>query len=227
MLEKVGDGMYELLLVEDDATIAEGLIYALEKEGYHASLCRCIGEAKKSIKEHAYDLAILDMQLPDGNAWELTTELNEKKTDIIFLTIVDEEKDIVLAFEEGAVDYITKPFRLGELLARIKRTLKARGSESNSKCIKIGEVRIETEAGRVFAKGEEVELTALEYQLLLMFAENRNILLTRNQILNYIWDNSGNFVEDNTLTVYVKRLREKLGTAINIETVRGVGYRVD
>ena len=140
---------------------------------------------------------------------------------------MDEEEDIVLAFEEGAVDYITKPFRLGELLARIKRTLKARGNGANSKCIEIGEVRIETEAGRVFAKGEAVDLTALEYQLLLMFAENRNILLTRNQILNYIWDNSGNFVEDNTLTVYVKRLREKLGTAINIETVRGVGHRVD
>ncbi len=219
--------MYQLLFVEDDTAIAEGLVYALEKEGYQVFHCKSIDKAKKNIKGNDYDLAILDMQLPDGNARELTAELKGKNTDIIFLTIVDEEKEIVHAFDEGAVDYITKPFRLGELLARVKRTIRARQGKVDEKYLKAGEVTIDTEAGRVYAKGEPVELTALEYQLLLMFAKNRSVLLTRGQILNYIWDNSGNFVEDNTLTVYVKRLRKKLGDAVCIETVRGIGYRVD
>lgn len=146
---------------------------------------------------------------------------------VIFLTIVDDENKIVRAFEDGAADYITKPFRLRELLARVKRTLHANTGDEKSGILSIGKVNVDTTAGKVFIGTEAVELTALEYRLLLIFASNRSQLLTRAQILESIWDEGGNFVEDNTLTVYVKRLREKLGDAIKIETVRGLGYRAD
>ena len=166
------------------------------------------------------------MQLPDGRGSDVGKMLKENGSAVIFLTVEDEESGIVKAFGEGADDYVVKPFRIRELLARIKRTLE-RNKDSKEEFIRIGGVKIDTAAGKVYINDETVELTALEYRLLLIFAGNKGMLLTRNQILEKIWDSAGNFVEDNTLTVYVKRLREKLGDSINIETVRGIGYRVD
>ncbi|MEE1248772.1 MAG: response regulator transcription factor [Lachnospiraceae bacterium] len=218
---------YNILLVEDDAMIASGLMYALEKEGYRALHCKDLKAAKEALLVEKFDLAILDMQLPDGIGFEINDKLKTMDTAIIYLTIVDDEGEIVKAFEMGAADYITKPFRLRELMARIKRTLSEREGGSHSQWVSVGDVRIDTNAGKVFVEEKQIELTALEYRLLLIFAANKSILLTRKQILEQIWDCSGNFVEDNTLTVYVKRLREKLGNAIQIETVRGIGYRVD
>ena len=136
---------------------------------------------------------------------------------------MDDEDEIVRSFDDGAADYITKPFRMGELLARIKRALH---EKDNGEILKMGEAVIDVEAGKVRIKDREISLTALEYRLLLVFAQNQSVLLKREQILERIWDISGNFVEDNTLTVYVKRLREKLGDAVSITTVRGIGYRV-
>lgn len=216
-----------ILLVEDDTMIASGLVYALEQEGYEPVHCKDVKTAYEQLQSGSFDLAILDMQLPDGTGFDVGEALENTNTAIIFLTVVDDETKIVQAFEGGAADYVTKPFRLRELLARVKRTLNGHEGTEKRQLLAIGDVTIDTSAGKVYIGKETVELTALEYRLLLIFAGNRAALLTRAQILESIWDWEGNFVEDNTLTVYVKRLREKLGDAIHIETVRGIGYRAD
>ena len=215
-----------ILIVEDDAMIASGLAYELEREGYAVTHSVDVSGAKSAILNEKFDLAILDMQLPDGTGFEVSEALKDTGTAIIFLTVVDDEGNLVRAFESGADDYITKPFRLRELLARIKRTLSSRAGTERS-ALSIGAVSIDTAAGKAYIGDKLLDLTALEYRLLLTFAVNRGQLLTRTQILESIWDSAGSFVEDNTLTVYIKRLREKLGDAVTIETVRGVGYRVD
>ena len=218
--------MIKLLLLEDDTMIASGIIYALNNEGYEVVHCQKVQLALEQIKSQSFQLAILDMQLPDGNGFEVSEKLKNTNTPVIFLTIVDDEAEIVKAFEEGADDYVVKPFRIRELLARVKRTLQKKNG-AKQEIMVLGRAEIHMDAGKVYADAKQVELTALEYRLLLIFAINRSKLLTRTQILEKIWDMEGSFVEDNTLTVYVKRLREKLGDAICIETVRGMGYRVD
>ena len=168
------------------------------------------------------------MQLPDGTGFDVSEIFQNTATSVIFLTVVDDENTIVRAFDEGAEDYIVKPFRIRELLARVRRILSANiknGEKDN--IIYMGHAAIHTDEAKVYVNDKIIELTALEYRLLLIFASNKGSLLARQQILDKIWDADGNFVEDNTLTVYVKRLREKLGEAIHIETVRGMGYRVD
>ena len=219
--------MKRILLVEDDAIIASGLVYALEQEGYTVVHNKNVNEAKIIISNDKFDLVILDMQLPDGTGFEVRERLANTDTSIIFLTVVDDEGNIVRAFEGGADDYITKPFRLRELIARIKRTLDKRDGTGRSAFLSIGKATIDMTAGKAYIGETLLELTALEYRLLLTFAQNKGQLLSRSQILENIWDSAGNFVEDNTLTVYIKRLREKLSGAVNIETVRGTGYRVD
>lgn len=214
------------MILEDDIMIASGVTYALEAEGYEAIHATDVRSAIEIIGKTTFNLAILDMQLPDGNGFDVSKKLMGKNTPVIFLTVVDDESNIVKAFDEGADDYVVKPFRIRELIARVKRTLEKHSSGSTN-VIEIGSVKVDVKVGKVFVHGKQVELTALEYRLLLIFANNRGTLMTRAQILEKIWDIDGNFVEDNTLTVYVKRLREKLGDAIRIETVRGIGYRVD
>lgn len=218
--------MKQILLLEDDVMIASGVVYALSNEGYGVVHCKDVHSALESLNNQMFHLAILDMQLPDGTGFDVSERLKGTDTDVIFLTVVDEESNIVKAFEEGADDYIIKPFRIRELLARVKRTLQKQCG-TTQEVLTIGKVIIHTNVGKVYIGDEQVELTALEYRLLLIFAMNQSKLLTRSQILENIWDHDGHFVEDNTLTVYVKRLREKLKDAINIETVRGMGYRVD
>ena len=209
--------MSRILLVEDDTMIASGILYALETEGYETNHATGIKDAGSLIEHYNFDLAIIDMQLPDGTGFDVSEIFKNNATSVIFLTVVDDENTIVRAFDEGAQDYIVKPFRIRELLARVRRILSAY----------MGHAAIHTDEAKVYVNDKSIELTALEYRLLLIFASNKGILLTRQQILDKIWDADGNFVEDNTLTVYVKRLREKLGEAIHIETVRGMGYRVD
>jgi len=216
-----------ILIVEDDAMIASGLVYALEHEGYILTHSKSVYEAQNAIASKRFDLAILDMQLPDGTGFDVHEILRGSGTSIIFLTVVDDEGNIVRAFEGGAEDYITKPFRLRELLARVKRTLNAHENPGHSSALSISNVTIDAAAGKVYVGDNLVDLTALEYRLIMTFAQNKGQLLSRNQILENIWDSAGSFIEDNTLTVYIKRLREKLGDAANIETVRGLGYRVD
>lgn len=219
--------LYNILLVEDDAMIASGISYALSTEGYEVVHTDNVADAKRKLNEKTFDMAILDMQLPDGNGFDISDKLQEADTAVIFLTVVDDENTIVKAFDEGAIDYIVKPFRIRELLARVRRVLSLRNSQGEkSNIISIGKISINTDEAKVYVEDTVITLTALEYRLLLIFANNQGMLLARQQILDNIWDVDGNFVEDNTLTVYVKRLREKLGDAINIETVRGMGYRV-
>jgi DNA-binding response OmpR family regulator len=233
----------KILLVEDDAMIASGLVYALEQEGYAVTHGKTVREAQSALANGRFDLALLDMQLPDGTGFDVHETLKSTDTAVIFLTVIDDEGNIVRAFEGGAEDYITKPFRLRELLARVKRTLLTHGGERQITALTLGRVRIDATAGKAYIgagsiggdsdgdsdadAGTLLDLTALEYRLLLTFASNRGQILTRSQILESIWDAAGNFVEDNTLTVYIKRLREKLGDAVHIETVRGLGYRAD
>ena len=220
--------MSRILLLEDDTMIASGILYALESEGYKTNHATRIKDARSLIEHYNFDLAIIDMQLPDGTGFDVSEIFKNNATSVIFLTVVDDENIIVRAFDEGAQDYIVKPFRIRELLARVRRILSANiknGEKDN--IIYMGHAAIHTDEAKVYVNDKSIELTALEYRLLLIFASNKGILLTRQQILDKIWDADGNFVEDNTLTVYVKRLREKLGEAIHIETVRGMGYRVD
>ena len=220
--------MSRILLLEDDTMIASGILYALETEGYETNHATGIKDARSLIEHYKFDLAIIDMQLPDGTGFDVSEIFQNTATSVIFLTVVDDENTIVRAFDEGAEDYIVKPFRIRELLARVRRILSANiknGEKDN--IIYMGRAAIHTDEAKVYVNDKSIELTALEYRLLLIFASNKGLLLTRQQILDKIWDADGNFVEDNTLTVYVKRLREKLGEAIHIETVRGMGYRVD
>ena len=220
--------MSRILLLEDDTMIASGILYALESEGYETNHATRIKDARSLIEHYNFDLAIIDMQLPDGNGFDVSEIFQNTATSVIFLTVVDDENTIVRAFDEGAQDYIVKPFRIRELLARVRRILSVNiknGEKDN--IIYMGHAAIHTDEAKVYVNDKSIELTALEYRLLLIFASNKGLLLTRQQILDKIWDADGNFVEDNTLTVYVKRLREKLGEAIHIETVRGMGYRVD
>ena len=225
--------MKRILLVEDDEIIASGLMYALEQEGYTVTHCKNTRQAFNTVSTKNFKLAILDMQLPDGTGFDVWENLKGTDTVVIFLTVIDDEGNVVKAFEGGADDYITKPFRLRELLARVKRTLNAHGGEGHSSVLTLGGVTVDTAAGKAYIDDILLDLTALEYRLLLTFAQNKGQILTRSQILESIWDSAGNFVEDNTLTVYIKRLREKLGKnansvgGVNIETVRGLGYRVD
>ena len=220
-----------ILLVEDDAMIAHGLVYALEQEGYEVTHCDSVACSLKDMKDSSFDLAILDMQLPDGTGVEVHDALKKAGADtaVIYLTVVDDEGNIVKALEDGAVDYVTKPFRLRELLARISRTLNLM-NPSEDKDIRVihhNNLVIDIVAARASIGDKPLDLTALEYRLLVMLIMNKGRLLTRAQILDNVWECSDGFVEDNTLTVYVKRLREKLDGEVDIETVRGMGYRID
>jgi DNA-binding response OmpR family regulator len=218
---------YKILLVEDDAMIASGLVYALEQEGYAVTHKSSVREARAAISGERFRLALLDLQLPDGAGFDVREALSGTDTAVIFLTVVDDEGSIVRALERGAADYITKPFRWRELLARVKRALRSQAGERHNATVTLGGVSVDLAAGKAYIGASLLGLTALEYRLLLTFAQHKGQTLSRAQILEHIWDAAGNYVEDNTLTVYIKRLREKLGDAVKIETVRGFGYRVD
>lgn len=226
----------KILLVEDDKTIAMGLDYSLKQEEYDTVVCYNLEEAKKVIREqlNELDLCLFDLSLPDGSGYELC-ELVKKVSDkpVIFLTALDDEVNVVMGLDMGADDYITKPFRVRELLSRIKSVLRRYHKHTTTHVkhmIEIQSIRINTLEGKVYKNGEEVLLTALEYRLLLIFANHVGQVLTRTQLLDRIWDVAGDFVNDNTLTVYIKRLREKLeddpSSPSLIKTMRGLGYKV-
>jgi len=222
----------KILLVEDDKTIALGLEYSLQQEGYLVVLCHDVASGKAALMEHHFELCLFDLGLPDGSGYELCKIARERwNTPVIILTACDEEVNVVMGLEMGADDYITKPFRVRELSARIKAVLRRYQNDSSTRnVIEIDSIRINTMDAKVYKKGHEIMLTALEYKLLLIFANNEGKVLSRNQLLEGIWDVSGDFVNDNTLTVYIKRLREKLEEDPQeptiIKTVRGLGYKV-
>ena len=241
-----------VFLVEDDPIIIEGLKIALTQEGFEVEASMSMNEALEKISSEAhFDVCLIDVMLPDGDGYTICRTIREKsKVPILFLTACDDEVHTVLALEQGADDYIAKPFRIRELMARIKAVLRRSGADVpektqksvnstltgtapsgvDAKKVQIGRNELNLMSGRVMRNGEEIFLTSAEYRLLLTFVRNRGRLLTRRQLLNDMWDESGEFVNDNTLTVYVRRLRKKLeeeGDEPVINTVRGIGYRMD
>ncbi|KMJ56656.1 transcriptional regulator [Bacillus sp. LL01] len=223
-----------VLLVEDDRTIAVGLEYSLRQEGYETILCHDVQSAELVISERLdeIDLCLFDLSLPDGSGYDLCGQVKKRgDKPVIFLTAFDDEVNVVMGLDMGADDYITKPFRIRELLSRIKSVLRRyhKQPEQAKTYIDIEDIRINALEGKVFKNGEEVMLTALEYRLLMIFANHIGQVLTRAQLLDRIWDVAGDFVNDNTLTVYIKRLREKLEdnpqSPVIIRTVRGMGYK--
>jgi two-component system, OmpR family, response regulator VicR len=223
--------MPAILFVEDDATIAMGVEYSLKQDGFQVSLAYRLEEARDLLKRGPFDLVLLDLGLPDGSGYELCKEIRAAgDTPIIILSARDEEASIVLGLDLGADDYLTKPFRLRELISRMKAVLRRRGPvEAGHRTLTCGDVTVFTQQAKAYKNGREVLLTALEYRLLLTLILNQGRVLTRSQILGSIWDVDEDFVNDNTLTVYIKRLREKLEddpqNPALIKTVRGLGYQ--
>lgn len=221
----------KILFVEDDKVIASGLCYSLTQEGYSVTHCLNVESAKAQIEENNFDLAILDLALPDGSGYDICKMIKSKKDiPVIFLTAIDDEVNVVMGLDMGADDYITKPFRIRELLSRIKSVLRRYGkTESQNTLLEFSDIKIDTAQAKVYKGEQEIMLTSLEYRLLLIFANNEGQVLSRGQLLESLWDFAGDFVNDNTLTVYIKRLREKIeddsqNPAI-IKTVRGIGYK--
>jgi len=222
--------MSRIFLVEDDKTIAKNLILLLKSKGFSATHAATKKEAFDLLTQEKYDLALIDISLPDGNGFTICTETKKQQDNIpvIFLTASDDEASVVTGLNIGADDYITKPFRPRELVARIKAALRKSGRSSSA--FEIFGLNVDTASGIVKKAGREVFLSALEYRLLLVFINNPKSILTRSRLLDELWDAAGEYVNDNTLTVYIKRLREKIeddpATPSIILTVRGTGYRL-
>lgn len=237
--QKVGESMEKLLLLEDDKGLIDGLKYALNKNGFALHVVMSVEEAKAYVEQH-HDIALLllDVSLPDGTGFDVCEYIREKgnTVPIIFLTAADEEVNVIRGLDSGGDDYITKPFKLGELCSRIKALI--RRSSMVPRCVKEksdetlqltgGEVRVDLLGCRTFYKGQQVEVTAAEYRLLCILLKNKNRVVTRQMIFDAMWDGQGNFVDDNTLSVYIRRLREKIEEDPShpkyLKTARGFGY---
>lgn len=220
--------MLTILVVEDDETITFALQRFLKQKQVQTICCMTIEQAR-SVLTPAISLALLDLNLPDGSGYELCSAVKAMgDIPVIFLTVREDEQDIVRGLDMGADDYIVKPFQLSVLWSRInavlRRSADGKGGDQLFCC---GEIRVDSAAGRVWAKEQEAGLTAAEYRLLLALMENKNRTMTRTILLERLWDIDGAFVEDNTLTVTMKRLREKLGNPACIRTLRGIGYRME
>lgn len=214
--------MQKILLIEDNEYIIKGLVHSLKQEELDITVCQN-KQALVDIKFNDYDLILLDVMLPDLNGFDLCKEIKTNyQVPIIFLTAKDEEEDIVLGFDLGCDDYVTKPFKTRELIARIKRII-----NKDNKYLVCQNIKIALESRKVYVDDTLIELTALEYKILLLLFMNMNKVVTRQYILTNIWDYSDNFVNDNTLTVYIKRIRTKLHNDNLIKTIKGIGYRVD
>ncbi len=223
--------MTHILLVEDDKDIVSNLTKFLHAQGYEVSAASGQRDALRLLEEGRFDLVLLDISLSDGNGFAVCKAVKENyKIPVIFLTASGDEYSTVTGFELGADDYVAKPFRPRELLMRIKNILRLTGTGGGS-IVRLGDVVVDTERGTAGRNGTDLYLSALEYRLLLVFLNNRGRVLSRAMLLESIWDIGGEFVNDNTLTVYIKRLREKLEEDPQnpqiIKTVRGLGYRVD
>lgn len=218
--------MQNILLIEDNAVIAKGLRYTLNAAGYAVRVCADKSAAMNALFSSPFDLVLLDVMLPDGSGFEICREIRDHISDlpVIFLTAKDEESDVVKGFDLGADDYIIKPFRNRELISRIQNVL--RFYHKGEREITVGDITVDTVGNTVYKNGEDARLSALEYRIVLLLFQSRGQTVPREKILDKIWDFAGNFVNDNTLTVYIKRIREKLGEDV-IKTVKGIGYRVE
>lgn len=233
--------MDKLLLLEDDIGLIDGLKYSLEKNGFFLDVARTVKEAMAMLRgKNAYDLLLLDVTLPDGTGFEVCEAVRKSQSQvpIIFLTAADEETNIIRGLDGGGDDYITKPFRLGELCSRIRALLRrsamgagmaGAGDVEGEKMLCAGEIKVDLIGNRAYRNGKLLELTAAEYRLLCLFIRNAGGVLTRSAILDALWDGNGSFVDDNTLSVYIRRLREKVeddpSCPEHLLTVRGFGYQ--
>ena len=221
--------MTRIFLVEDDKAIAKNLTLLLRSEGFTVSHAATRGEASAMLAGNLFDLALVDIALPDGNGFTVCTEIKERyQIPVLFLTASGDEASVVTGLNMGADDYITKPFRPRELIARIRAAL--RKQERAGQAFEVCGLCGDTASGVVTKYGREIFLSALEYRLLLIFMNNPKNIITRSRLLDELWDAAGEFVNDNTLTVYIKRLREKIendpANPQIILTVRGTGYRL-
>ncbi len=220
--------MKKILLVEDDEAIVTSLTDFLAEEGFTAEAVSHQAAAVKKLQEESYQLALLDISLAGGSGFNVCAEAKKAGLPVIFLTATAEESSVVKGLDMGADDYIVKPFRPRELLSRINNVLR---HYRQATLVTIGSLTVDTDRGTASKGGKEISLSALEYRILLLFLNNRGLVITRNKLLEDIWDIAGDFVNDNTLTVYIKRLREKIeddpAKPEIIKTVRGIGYRMD
>ena len=225
--------MCKILLLEDDVSLIDGLVYSLERNGFSLDVARTVKDAENYLSKHEYNLLLLDVTLPDGTGFEVCEQVRKIGSDvpIIFLTAADEEINVIRGLDSGGDDYITKPFKLGELCSRINALLRRAGmkTKKDTSVLHAGNITIDLLSSRVLFKNKTLDLTAAEYRLLCLLIRNVNMVVTRNMILDELWDGSGNFVDDNTLSVYIRRLREKVETdpshPEHLMTVRGFGYR--
>ena len=218
----------EIMLVEDNEAIIMGLEYLLSQEGYQVVTARNMAQAEELLARRDVGLVLLDIGLPDGDGFELCRKVKQEgQAPVIFLTAKEDETDVVKGLDMGADDYVIKPFRNRELASRIRSVLRRSGKGAS--VLRCGDIALNTETGKVTRGGSEIALTKLEYKILCNMMSCPGKLFTRDEILSDIWDISGNFVNDNTLSVTVKRLREKLGDSDGrlIKTVRGMGYRLE
>lgn len=222
-----------ILLLEDDADLIDGLTYSLQREGYAVEVAQTVKAARACLEAKTYSLLLLDVTLPDGNGMDVCRLVRErdKLVPIIFLTAMDEEVNVIRGLDSGADDYITKPFKLGELCARIRTRLRQSGMREvgGEKRLSSGPLAIDLLGSCAFWNGRLLNLTAAEYHLLCLLVRNAGQTVLRNTILDALWDGNGNFVDDNTLSVYIRRLREKIEKDPSepkyLLTVRGFGYK--
>lgn len=221
----------KILMIEDDLSLINGLSFAIKKQGYDLDIARTSAEADTVFENGKYDLVILDVSLPDGSGFDICRKIRlTSKVPVIFLTAADEETDIIMGLDIGADDYITKPFKLAVLLSKINAVLR-RSNDFNTADAELcsNGIRVELLKNKVYKNNTPIELTANEYKLLCMFMQNTDIVLTSEQILGKLWDCDENYIDNNTLTVYIRRLRTKIEDNPSepkmIVTVRGLGYK--
>ena len=223
--------MSRILLLEDDLSLINGLSYAFGKQGFELDIARTLKEGEMRWTDGKYDLLVLDVSLPDGSGFDFCKKVRlTSKVPVIFLTASDEETSIIMGLDIGGDDYITKPFKLGVLISRINALLRRANSfQTEDTELRSNGVSVLLLQGRAFKNGEPLELTAAEYKLLCLFMRNPNTVLTKEQILNKLWDCNGNYIDSSTLTVYMRRLRMKIeddpGEPKMLLTVRGMGYK--
>ncbi|PKO16562.1 MAG: DNA-binding response regulator [Chloroflexi bacterium HGW-Chloroflexi-10] len=223
--------MNHILLVEDDLSLIDGLEFSLQKNGFQVDIARTVQVALGTLQVQPYDLLILDLALPDGSGFDICKRVRQTAdTPIIFLTAADEEVNVVMGLDLGGDDYITKPFKLNELISRIKALLRrANRLETDKNDLQSNGILVRLLESRVLKNGLEITLTPVEYRLLCLLMKHANQVLTREVILNQLWDNGGNFIDDNTLSVHVRRLRRKIEddpeNPAFLLTIRGMGYK--
>ena len=222
-----------ILLLEDDLSLIDGLQHSLTRNGFALEIARTVQEAMRLLEQNQYDLLLLDVTLPDGTGFSVCEQVRKSRNQvpIIFLTALDEEVNVIRGLDSGGDDYITKPFKLGELCSRIRALLRRAGvsKPTSSSTFDCGDISIDFLHSRVLLKGKYLELTNAEYKLLSLLVRNTGHTVTRNVILDELWDGTGDYVDDNTLSVYVRRLREKVENdpshPEHLITVRGFGYQ--